>query len=107
MIDDLATASPSRTGKSPPQRRYLAMREMTPPVPHRADVHLEGHDDLPGVPPLQRQQDRSCPVGLAALLRFRQGPQCGWFFIIGREFRFPQHAWLPQPSYRENSPFIT
>jgi hypothetical protein len=65
--------------RAPPQPRHSAMRKVTPPVPHRADVHPENRGDLLGLPPLQRQQDRPRPVRFAALLRFRQGAQCGLF----------------------------
>jgi hypothetical protein len=70
---------------APPQPRHSAMRKVTPPVPHRADVHPENRGDLPGVPPLQRQQDRPCPIRFAAVLRFRQATQCRLFRSIRRE----------------------
>ena len=53
-----------------PQPRHSAMRKVTPPVAHRADMYSENRRDLPGVPTLQRQQDRSRPIRFAALLRF-------------------------------------
>jgi hypothetical protein len=37
-----------------PQPRHPAMRKVTPPVAHRADVHPQGRGALLGVPPLQR-----------------------------------------------------
>lgn len=53
-----------------PQPRHPAMRKVTPPVAHRADMHAENRSDLPGVPALQRQEDRARPIRFAALLRF-------------------------------------
>jgi hypothetical protein len=84
-----------------PQPRHPAMRKVTPPVPHRADVHPENCGDLLGLPPLQRQQDRSRPVRFAAMLRFRQGAQCRLFRSISRELRFSRHACLHSPHPRQ------
>ena len=81
------------------------MREVTPPVTHRADMPPENRGDLPGAPPLQRQQDRPRPVRFAALLRFRQVTQRRPFRRISRELRFSRHAWPPQLSSQESNPF--
>ena len=90
---------------APPQPRHSAMREVTPPIAHRADVHSENRRDRPGVPSLQRQQDRPCPIRFAAMLRFRQVTQHRLFRGIRRQLRFSRHAWPPQPSSQANNPF--
>src|SRR3954453_14915730 len=40
--------------RAPPPPRPPAMRKVTPPVPHRADMYPEHRGDLLGLPPLQR-----------------------------------------------------
>src|SRR3954464_3092750 len=67
-------------------------------------MHPENRGDLPGLPSLQRQQDRPRPVRFAAVLRFRQVTQHGLFRGIRRELRFSWHAWPPQPSSQVNNP---
>jgi hypothetical protein len=47
-------------------------------------MHPENRGDLLGLPPLQRQQDRPCPIRFAAVLRFRQTAQGGLFRRIRR-----------------------
>src|SRR4051812_47910629 len=90
---------------APPQSRHAAMRKVTPPVAHRTDMHPENRADLLGPPPFQCQQDRPRPVRLAAMLRFRQGPQPGLFRGISRQLRFSRHLWPPQSLSQENNPF--
>ena len=82
---------------APPQPRHPAMRKVSPPVAHRTDMHPENRGDLPGAPPLQRQQDRPRPIRFAAVLRFRQATQCRLFRRIRRELRFSWHACLHSP----------
>src|SRR5688572_25488945 len=41
-----------------PQCRHPTIDEVTSPVAHRADMHPQRRGDLPGAPPVQRQQDR-------------------------------------------------
>src|SRR3954454_15161761 len=77
------------------------MREVTPPVAHRTDVHPENCGDLLGLAPLQRQQNRPCPVRFTALLRFRQGAQCRLLRSISRKRRFSRHACLHSPHPRQ------
>jgi len=91
--------------RAPPQPRHSAMGEVTPPVPHRADMYPEHRGDLLGLPPLQRQQDRPRPVRLAAMLRFRQRAQGRLFRGISRQRRFSRHACLHSPSSQANNPF--
>src|SRR4051812_25067676 len=86
---------------APPQPRHPAMRKVTPPVAHRADMHSENCGDLLGLPPLQRQQDRPRPVRLAAVLRFRQRTQCRLFRGISRQLRSSRHACLHSPHPRQ------
>jgi len=69
---------------APPQPGHSAMREVPTPVTHRTDVHPQNCSDLLGLPPLQRQQDRPCPIRFAAVLRFRQTAQGGLFRRIRR-----------------------
>src|SRR3954452_4846225 len=77
------------------------MREVTPPVAHRTDVHPENCGDLLDLAPLQRQQNRPCPVRFTALLRFRQGAQCRLLRSISRQRRFSRHACLHSPHPRQ------
>ena len=86
---------------APPQPRNPAMHKVTPPVAHRTGVHPESGGDLLGAPPFQRQQDRPRPVGLAAVLRFRQGTQRRLFRGISRQLRFSRHACLHSPDPRQ------
>jgi hypothetical protein len=86
--------------RAPPQPRYPAMRKVTPPVAHRADVHPENCGDRLRLPPLQRQQNRPRPIRLAAMLRLRQVTQYGLFRGIRRERRFSRIACLHNPHPR-------
>ena len=86
---------------APPQPRHPAMCKVTPPVAHRTGVHPESGGDLLGAPPFQRQQDRPRPVRFLALLRFRQGAQCGPFRNVSRQLRFSRHACLHSPHPRQ------
>jgi hypothetical protein len=64
--------------RAPPQPRHPAMRKVTPPVPHRADVHPQNCGDLLGLPPLQRQQ--SLPRRRPGIARARSAsPRCSDF----------------------------
>ena len=77
---------------APPQPRHPTMRKVTPPVAHRTDMHPKNRSNLPGAPPLQRQQNRPRPIRFAAVLRLRQVTQHGPFRGIRRELRFSWHA---------------
>ena len=75
MRPDLGLLSGPR---APPQPRHPAMRKVTPPVAHRADVHPENRGDLLGLPPLQRQQ--SLPRRRPGIARARSAsPRCSDF----------------------------
>jgi hypothetical protein len=75
MRPDLGLLSRPR---APPQPGHTAMRKVTPPVPHRADVHAEKGGDLLGLPPLQRQQ--SLPRRRPGIARARSAsPRCSDF----------------------------
>ena len=63
---------------APPQPRHAAMRKVTPPVAHRTDMYPENRGDLPGAPPLQRQQ--SLPRRRPGIARARSAsPRCSDF----------------------------
>jgi hypothetical protein len=80
--------------RAPPQPRHPAMRKVTPPIAHRADMHPENCGDLSSVSSLQRQQNCPCPVRFAPMLRFRQVAQGGPFRRISCQRRFSRHACL-------------
>ena len=86
---------------APPQPRHPAMRKVTPPVAHRADMHAQNRRNLPSLPPFQCQQNRPRPIRFAAVLRFRQVTQHRPFRSISRELRFSRHTCLHSSHLRQ------
>jgi hypothetical protein len=69
-------------------------------------MHPKSGGDRLGPLSCQRQQDRPCPIRLAAVLRLRQAAPRRPFRSISRQFRFSRHVRPPQPSSQKNAPSL-